>query len=413
MKFRVFGPGCKANRYDARRLAALLSSAGWQEADPQGPVDLAVVFGCVVTGTAEAKTRRLVGKALSDASRVVVAGCAGRMWKDCPEPCTITPERDAVAIAHMLGIPDVDAPVATGSSDRTRAVIKVQEGCPAGCSYCIVPKVRPGSVSVAPEAILAEAKAAAANGVPEIVITGVHTGLYGADIEGAPDLAALLSMMLKTLAGYPVRIRLSSVEPMEVTAALVEVMAGSAGRIAPFVHLPLQSGDNEVLKNMNRPYSVEDYMETVNNVRSAMPLAGIGMDVMVGFPGETDEAFENTLQVVYEIQPVRVHVFTYSERPGTAAAEMEGSVSARERRERSHAADATARSASMAYAVSMTGRTVEVIPEGDALESGYTGEYASIIAARPFSGGGLRKAVVLSAAEAGQFPAATVLVEEA
>ena len=410
MRFRVVSLGCKANRYDARRLAAALASSGWQEVDGTDAADVALIFGCVVTKTAEAKSRHALHRAGQNSARTIIVGCTGRMWEKDGGSLVLSPERTADKLLPLLGLSCAEVTGAFLAEGRTRAVVKVQEGCPAACSYCIVPQVRPGSSSRSPEDVLAEVQAAADSGIPEIVITGVHTGLYGHDLHDKTGLAALLQFLLQNLRKWPGRLRLSSVEPLEVTDALVETIVSSNGRIAPFIHLPLQSGDDAVLKRMNRPYRAAEYMAVVEKLKRA-PL-GIGMDVLVGFPGETDSAFAGTLRIINEVRPVRVHVFSYSERPGTPAAEFSGTVPPKVRKERARIADETARSATRAFAESLAGKTVDVIPEGKELRSGYTGEYASFFSAKPFRGKGIRKALVKAVCESGPFPAATVDVEE-
>jgi len=412
MRFRVVSLGCKANRYDARRLAASLVSTGWEEVTGGEKADVAFVFGCVVTKTAEAKSRHALHRVSQDSSRMYVVGCTGRLWEKNGAAWIASPERTAEKLLPLLGLSCGETTGAFLAEERTRAVVKVQEGCPAACSYCIVPHVRPGSSSRTPEDVLAEVQAAANSGIPEIVITGVHTGLYGHDLSSGTDLSSLLQFLLHNLREWPGRLRLSSIEPLEVTDAFIDAIASSKGRIAPFIHLPLQSGDDSVLKRMNRPYGLEQFMAVVEKFHRAVSGIGIGMDAMVGFPGESDQAFANTLRIIEQVQPVRVHVFAYSERPGTPAAEFPDPIPQRVRKERARAADETARSATRLFAESLVGKTVDVIPEGKGLRSGYTGEYASFFSAKPFCHKGLCKGVVKAVQESGPFPAATVEVEE-
>jgi threonylcarbamoyladenosine tRNA methylthiotransferase MtaB len=213
------------------------------------------------------------------------------------------------------GIPKI-APVLSSAGARTRPFLKIQDGCDAFCAYCIVPYARGTSRSAAFRAVLDGVSRLADQGFQEVVLTGIHLGAYGRDLKPRTGLAELLHAILKR--PDPIRIRLSSIEPLELTDAIIDLAAGSE-RICPHVHIPLQSGDAQVLKRMGRPYPPERFSDRIVQIHRRLPEAAIGTDVLVGFPGETDAAFETTYAFIEALPLTYLHVFPFSARPGTAA----------------------------------------------------------------------------------------------
>jgi threonylcarbamoyladenosine tRNA methylthiotransferase MtaB len=215
---------------------------------------------------------------------------------------------------------------------HSRAFIKVQEGCNASCTYCIVPIARGRSRSIPSERVKSQVERLAGNGYSEIVLTGIHIGRYGYDMEGETDLAGLIESILGEIDG--IRIRLSSIEINEVSDGLLELIS-STERIAPHLHIPLQSGDDTVLKTMGRPYDTALFERKIERISSVSDRLGLGTDCIVGFPGETDGQFRNTYEMVNRLPFTYLHVFNYSKRPGTPAASMSSQIHPEVRKARS------------------------------------------------------------------------------
>ena len=251
---------------------------------------------------------------------------------------------------------------------RTRATVKVQEGCNQFCSYCLVPFARGRSRSRAPQAVLAEARRLVEGGFKEIVLTGIHLGAYGLDLDENVDLAGLVEKLL-AVDGLE-RIRLSSIEPLEVSEKLLELMGGG-GKVCRHLHIPLQSGCDSVLARMNRRYSTRQYAEVLARARAAVPGVAISTDVMVGFPGETEAEFQASYQFVREMAFSKVHVFPYSRRPGTRAASFPGQLSRAEKEERSRRMGELADELALAFHRQFIDRRVQVLVEAERDESGW------------------------------------------
>ena len=329
----VVNLGCRVNRVESDRICRDLSARGLSLVD-EAAADLVVINTCAVTGEAEAKTRKAVRHALGlpRGPRVVVTGCVVNLHPD--ELCDLSPrvvaEPSKVDVADRVcellsWVPDGSSPGCLDAErllGRSRLGVKIQDGCNNRCAYCIVWKARGPERSVPVEAVLEQVRAADAAGVPEVVLTGVNLGAYSAATEGeAPvGLVGLIeSILCRT--GIP-QIRLSSIEPMDVTDELIDCMAAHGDRIAPFLHLPVQSGCSATLARMGRPYTTREFEETVARIRDKVPACGISGDLIVGFPGETESEFADTRSFVERVGFSRLHVFRYSVRPGTPAASM-------------------------------------------------------------------------------------------
>jgi len=281
-------------------------------------------------------------------------------------------------------------------------MLKVQDGCPGGCAYCIVPRVRPDVRSVSPDDVVRQAEALAAEGFREIVLCGIHLGLYGCDLApipnnhrkigrprdlpvaarkaGAPRLVTLLERLL-AVDGLG-RLRLSSLSPAEVDDALLRLMAAEPRRLCPHLHLSLQSGDDEVLARMGRPYTHRDFLRTAARVREALDEPALTTDVLVGFPDESEEAFENTLRTCREAGFSRMHVFPFSPRPGTRAAEMPGRVPPKAVRERCRRAAELGDDLAAAYRRRLVGRDEQMAVESvrrDGSAEGLAARYVRVM----------------------------------
>lgn len=342
----VVNLGCRVNRVESDRISRDLADAGLSLVG-EDRADVVVINTCAVTGEAEAKTRKAVRRALGlpRGPRVVVTGCVVNLHPG--ELCSISPrvvaEPSKVDVARRVcELLDWDPAACAGGRlsasrllGRSRLGVKIQDGCNNRCTYCIVWKARGPERSVPVEAVVEQVRAAEAAGVPEVVLTGVNLGAYrGAD--GADGTCGLVGLIEAILARTSVpQVRLSSIEPMDVTGELIGCMARHADRIAPFLHLPAQSGCSETLSRMGRPYTADDFERCVERIRAEVPLCGVSGDLIVGFPGETEAEFLATRAFVERVGFSRLHVFRYSARPGTPAATMPDQVAPEVMAERS------------------------------------------------------------------------------
>jgi threonylcarbamoyladenosine tRNA methylthiotransferase MtaB len=334
--------GCRVNQADTEQLQALLSARGFRTVPPGTPADVVVVNTCTVTARAETSDRQAIRRAarLSPDARVVVTGC----WAQT-SPAAVAALGDVdLVVGHaeqarlpelvwelldgraparvQVGeaadaLPAVPVPSRPRESGRARAFLKVQDGCQHRCAFCIVPLARGASHSLPPAAVEEQVRRLVEAGHPEVVLTGVDLGHYGADLVPRTSLAALLTRLAR-VPGLR-WLRLSSLLPAYVTEELLEILTGSAV-IAPHVHLPLQSGSDRVLRAMRRPYTMAMYRRVVERLAAAIPRLGLGADVLVGFPGETEADFAQTLALVESLPFTYLHVFPYSARRGTEAA---------------------------------------------------------------------------------------------
>ncbi len=372
----VINLGCRVNRVECDRISEDLVRAGLVLVDPD-EADLIVINTCAVTGEAEAKTRKAVRHALARPGRplVIATGCAANLHPEMFEELSgrVTVERMKSDIAQRAcelldrdaqapGAP-VDPAAVARLLGRSRLGIKVQDGCNNRCSYCIVWKARGPERSVPVEAVLERARVAEAAGVPEVVLTGVNLGAYdGASAtDSHVEIDELLGAILRETA-VP-HVRLSSLEPMDVDERLLRVMAANPERVAPFLHLPLQSGCTETLERMGRPYTAEEFLDLTRRIRAILPAAALSCDLIVGFPGETDEEFACSLETCRRAGFARMHVFRYSARPGTLAAEAPDQVDPRVMAVRSREARELAEQMARADALSRVGTTERAVLE--------------------------------------------------
>lgn len=356
----VINLGCRVNRVESDKITAGLVSHGF-ELVGEDEAQLIVVNTCAVTGEAEAKTRKAVRRAAAQPLDpvVIVTGCVVNLNPEeltsisdrvIAEPEKANVVRRALDMFDYHGASYGDVPACSGDlawsmpissgeahvdedphaiSDllgRSRYGIKIQDGCNHRCTYCIVWKARGPERSVPIEDVIRDVRLAQRAGVPEVVLTGVNLGAYRYE---TPDGAIIgISRLLQEIldqTSIP-QVRLSSIEPMDVDLDLVRVMADNPDRVAPFLHLPIQSGCTQTLRRMGRPYSAESLLASILSIRSILPAVSISCDLIVGFPGETDEEFDRTIETCREIGFSRMHVFRYSKRPGTPAADAPNQV---------------------------------------------------------------------------------------
>ena len=329
--FHVVNLGCKVNRVEADVIAASMISSGAVPVD-ESEADLIVVNTCTVTGEADKKARKAVRHALScnDRARVIVTGCAAaiepRVFEDMDARVQVVQRID---LPGMLKTSGKQSAMRYGGGFRTRLNLKVQDGCDHACTYCIVHVARGKATSAPFEHVLEEARAYLSRGVKEIVLTGIDLSSYRDGGRTLSDLAeALVEEADKACANseLPARIRVSSTEPQTLDARFVDLLAESDGRICRHLHLPLQSGSSKVLAEMARPYTAERYAELVGYLRERIPAISLTTDIICGFPGETDDEFEETLELARLCKFSKIHVFPYSMRKGTPAALREDQI---------------------------------------------------------------------------------------
>ena len=342
-RFAIATLGCKVNQYDSAIIESRLSAQGMERREFSEQADVYIVNTCTITDRADAESLRIARRArrLNPNARVIMTGCLAQA---SPDVLAKAPEVDAVIGLGMLD--DLERAAASGAGERvmvtnlrmekapielaavalgghTRAFLKLQEGCDQFCTFCIVPFSRGASRSVEPRRVMAALDDLHARGFKEVVLTGVHLGGYGKDLEPRVDLADLLEMIAERC---PLeRVRISSLDPEELSDRIVEIISGS-GKFCPHLHLPLQSGDDETLSRMRRRYQRGYFRDRVERVLRAWPDAAIGTDLIVGFPGETGTHFESYFDFVESMPIAYFHVFPYSVRAGTTAAKFSGRV---------------------------------------------------------------------------------------
>ncbi|PIE56170.1 MAG: tRNA (N(6)-L-threonylcarbamoyladenosine(37)-C(2))-methylthiotransferase MtaB [Desulfobulbus propionicus] len=338
-RFAITTLGCKINQYESAAFASGLESAGWSQVPFSGQADLYIVNTCTVTARAGQQSRQMIRRArrTSPDARVIVTGCHAQLQPE--EVAGLAPGIEVVGNAdkHQLVARALGArtPLAgnvhltrqisplpvSNFGQRTRAALRVQDGCNNFCSYCVVPLVRGRSRSLEIGRVMEQADVFVAAGYRELVVTGINVGKYGLDLREGETIYSLLERLCRELPG--IRIRLSSIEPTEINDTLLQIMSRH-DNFMPHLHIPLQSGDEEVLARMNRRYSAAQFHEVVTRLLREIPKICIGCDILGGFPGESEAQADTTYQLLSSLSLAYLHVFPYSPRPGTLAAQLPG-----------------------------------------------------------------------------------------
>ena len=379
--FKIITLGCKVNQCESASLREALRQEGWVPAEKGGLADVNIVNTCIVTQRASYQSRQAIRKAIREdpAALTAATGCYAQAF---PEELSRIKGLDLVAGNALKGhlhkvLQDCRKGVATclaqgdfndslseevlPLSERTRGFLKIQDGCDSFCSYCIVPFSRGPLRSLDPLKAVALLRALSEQGYKEVVLTGIHLGKYGVDLSPASSLKDLLTLIGKQR--LPLRIRLSSIEPKEVVPDLIR-MAASEEWLCRHFHIPLQSGDNDILKRMNRNYTSEEYALLTDSIHSQIPLAAIGADIMAGFPGEEDKAYRNTFELVKDLPISYFHVFPFSPRQGTAAWDFKDKVDEREIKKRAEALRILGQKKRETFYRSCVGNTFRVLAQG-------------------------------------------------
>ncbi len=346
LKIAMATLGCKTNQSDAASLESELLFQGHEVVPFHQPADVYIIQTCTVTQKTDYQSRQLIRRAIAKnpGAQIIVTGCYAQV---SPESLLAIPGVDfVVGVGERQKIPGIvalrtkfqEARLLSSAmeirrsfederlplfSERTRAYLKVQDGCNSFCSFCIVPYARGGNRSLPLERALSKACALSSRGFKEVVLTGIHLGTYGGDLVPAYSLLNLLQALERE--SQDIRIRLSSIEPREFHPSLIDFLAGSK-KICPHLHIPLQSGDDGTLQRMNRNYSGAFFADLVDRLVQAIPNLAIGVDVIAGFPGEEEKAFGNTLNLIEKLPVSYLHVFPFSKRKGTRAEGFPGQV---------------------------------------------------------------------------------------
>jgi len=436
--------GCRATEADAAAMRRALRSAGWTMLEQHASADVVVLNTCTVTSAADSQARDAVRKIrrANPAARILVTGCyaqrapedlaqlPGVSWvvgnshqteiprllrelaapgagvpfaarsvaNSSSESAEPAPARDFVPLATLdtepMSLARGPAKILTGDifaqtsmqvsplegipADRTRPILKIQDGCNNRCSYCVIPFVRGRSRSLPPEEVLQETRNLIDAGAKEIVFSGINLGSYGRNLAPRVELSDLVRRILNETALE--QLRFSSIEPQDVTEDFVVLMAASP-RIAPHFHVPLQSGSDRILRAMHRWYRAAHYAERIHLIRRALPDAAIGADVIAGFPGETDEDFAATFDFIARLPFTYLHVFSFSARPGTKAADLGAPVSLAVTRDRARALRALGQQKAAAFRELQAGRNVRALTlarGGDTWTEALTGNYLKV-----------------------------------
>lgn len=344
--FKVITLGCKVNQYESACLKEALTGAGWRLSERNETCDVVIVNTCIVTQRAAHQSRQAIRKAIREnpSGHVAAVGCYAQVFPEelsqieglgliadnrmkAEVPGFLVRNALSPGTAHLLKAFEpgarFDVQEIRRFEGRTRAYLKIQDGCESFCTYCIVPFARGPYRSLSPKRVLMMLETLSGQGYREVVLTGIHLGKYGVDLGGHVDLVSLLEEIGRK--GFPLRIRLSSIEPNEIGMDLIEV-AGSESWFCRHFHIPLQSGDDRVLKRMNRPYTAREFADTIETLYSRIPHVAIGVDIMSGFPGEDATAHDASYTLLTSLPVSYLHVFPFSPRPGTAASQFRGRV---------------------------------------------------------------------------------------
>ena len=424
MRIAFYTLGCKTNQYETQAMEQLLEKAGYEIGSFEETNDAYVINTCSVTAIADKKNRAMIRRCRREHPGALIGVCGCYTQHDPEtvrslgvdvlggsggrqvflEDLTAALEGEAHTdhLDNALGRREFEILPPGGLEERTRAMLKVQDGCVNFCTYCIIPYTR-GPVRSAPlDTALEQAKAIAAQGYREIVVTGIEIASWGVDLPGKPNLIDLAEQLCRTVP--EVRIRLGSLEPRVITRAFCDRLK-SCPNLCPQFHLSMQSGCDTVLSRMKRKYDTARYYESVELLREAFPGCAVTTDMIVAFPGETEEEFRESLRFIRKCGFADMHIFPYSRRPGTPADKMPGQLGNAIKEARSREAIAVAAEMNRAYRESMVGSTQEVLFEDKhlSLYAGHTPNYMKVYAAGEDLHNRLRQVTITGLYEDGLF----------
>lgn len=404
MKVALYTLGCRVNSYESEAMAEQFIKEGYEVVDFSEFADVYVINTCTVTNMGDKKSRQMIGRArrLNEEAIIAVVGCYSQIASD--EVASIEgvdvvlgsrnkgevvywvnrtreEKKQVIEVNDVLRNKKFEELSINEYQDKTRAFLKIQDGCNKFCTYCLIPFARGAVCSKDPEQILKEVKELSKNGFKEIILSGVHTASYGVDIQGDWNLVKILEEIDK-IEGIE-RIRIGSIDPTFFTEGVIERIC-SLKKLCPHFHLSLQSGCDATLRRMNRKYTAAEYKEVCDNLRKYIKDVSITTDIIVGFPGESVNEFEETFKFLSEIKLSKMHIFKYSKRAGTKAADMPFQVDGNLKEERSKALIELNHKNEVEFMEGFIGRTMSVLYEEKASESensyvGYTENYLKVI----------------------------------
>ncbi len=401
--------GCKTNQFESAAMAEQLQQAGYLQVDFEAGADLVLINTCTVTAATDSQSRNLIRRArrLNPGARIIVTGCYAQIdpqsLSGLPGVSLVIGNQEKSQLLELLLTDDRLQKVHVGDiraqesfeplsintfEQRSRAFVQIQNGCDAFCAYCIIPYARGRSRSVSVAEVVGQVERLSAAGYPELVLTGIHIGQYGLDLQPATDLLGLLRAI--EASAFRGRLRLGSIEPNELNDELLRYIA-TADWICPHFHIPLQAGEDSVLQRMNRHYSCGDYAALLDRVHELIPGAAVGLDIIAGFPGETDEQFESSVAFLRQLNFSHLHAFPFSKRQGTPAAQMDGQLTGDVIKERAARLRELGEEKNQRYRNSFVGRILQLVIEGggrDGLQKGLAENYLPVwISAADYSQG--------------------------
>ena len=386
MKIAITTLGCKVNQADSASIQGALKEKGYEIVPTlRDNPDICIVNTCAVTAKSDYQSRQMIRKAAKSGAKVIATGCYAQLMSDeltkikgvnlilgNSQKDRLPEYLDKLSQNNDKPLQVVETPAAPLTlkpyfSNRIRAFLKIQDGCSLSCSYCTVPLARGKNRSLSSQDVLKAVNKFNTDGYKEIVLTGIHIGSYGLDLQPKSDLLEIMHNISNL---YPdMRLRLSSIEPQEFKKDLLTLI--KEGMICPHLHIPLQSGSDNILKTMNRGYSVSFYKKLIDDIISICPDISIGTDIIVGFPGEEDKEFEHTVRLIEELPFSYIHMFPYSKRPDTKAARLPQQVKNSAKKERSKIILDIAINKKNIYISKQLGKKLDVIVEKKDITTGF------------------------------------------
>ncbi len=401
--FAIHTLGCKVNTYESEAIARLFEAHDYHKVNFKEKADVYVINTCTVTNTGDSKSRQMIRRAIrkNESAVVCVVGCYAQVAPEDIEAIEgvdiilgtqyrhqivdlveehLQSKQKIKKISNVMKEKEFEELDVDVFKENTRAFLKIQDGCNNFCTYCIIPYARGLVRSRKPESVLKQAQELVDNGFVEIVLTGIHTGAYGIDLENYRFYDLLVDLITKTK-GLK-RLRISSIEINQITDEIIDLI-DRQHIIVDHLHVPLQAGSDSVLKRMRRKYTLAEYYEIIQKIRKVVPQIAFTTDVIVGFPQETDEEFEETVEFIKKIGYSELHVFPYSRRKNTPAASMSGQVDEKVKNERVKRLIDLSKELHQTYAKQFIGKNVEVIfeePFGEGQLIGHSTNYLKIVA---------------------------------
>ncbi len=402
MRFSIITLGCKTNQAESSYITSGLIEYGYEMVEPEDNPDIFIINTCTVTSKSDYQSRQMIRRALRTGANVIVTGCyalkAGNEFQE--EKIRIIDNSKKHNFFKELNINISNNTLnLKPESLRTRPSIKIQDGCDMHCSYCIVPLVRGRSRSFLPDEILKQIKFLEDSGYHEVVLTGINIDLYGKDLKPELSLIDLIKFILKNT--RDIRIRLTSISPLSINNDLLSLLM--TGRVSRHLHISLQSGDDRILRIMNRDYNAEIFYQKIKMIKEYLPECNIGVDIIAGFPGEGEEEFNNTYNLIKNSGVNYLHVFPYSRRPGTASYYMKNNIAPEVIKERVSILKNLDKRLRQIFMEGMIGRRFKIVIEKteNGLSKGKTDNYLDVYIDKEFPKGSMVVSEIINLSEKG------------